>query len=272
MKHEFGSIYKRIALVLLGAAMLCLFSACSSNDDGTNYENIGSLVENSSVDELGSGDQLPETISKQPQTSPDISGEEEQVLTNENSEQLNNISNEQSENSMLSIGESYKAILLGNGDFISTDLQNRELSIEDIGKAVTDDDSVTVKAAKFTIIDLDDDGESEVVLWIQINGVSDYGFEILHYQEGTIYGYTLPYRTFFNLKTDGTFSFSGSASDFGIGKLRFLVDGYAIENIIEDENSEEEINAAMNQQEAKTDVEWYDLSVDSVDIIFESMF
>lgn len=266
MKREYGNVYKRIALVLLGATTVCLFSACASNDEQVNYENIGNIVENSKEDESGNEVQLSEESTEQPQISPDISSEQPQIPTNENSERPNNIYNEQSGN--LSAEEKYKAILLGNGNFISTEPQKQELSLETLGEAVTDDDSVTVKATQFTIIDLDGDGENEVVLWIQINGVVDYGFEILHFQDGEIYGHTLPYRSFMSVKADGTFTFSNSAADSGIGKLRFSADGYDIENIIGEAYSEEEINAAMNQQDEKTDVDWYDLSVDNVNIAF----
>lgn len=152
------------------------------------------------------------------------------------------------EDSMLSIGKSYRAILSGEEDFISVDLGNKELNIKDIRNVVTPDDSVTVEPTKFTFLDLDGDGENEIVLWLQINGISDYGFEILHAQEGAVYGYTLPYRAFMDLKTDGTFSFSSGAADSGIGKLRFAEDGYTIE----------EQGYGEDQQDSKTDVIWYD--------------
>lgn len=152
------------------------------------------------------------------------------------------------EDSMLSIGKSYRAILSGEEDFISVDLGNKELNIKDIRNVVTPDDSVTVEPTKFTFLDLDGDGENEIVLWLQINNISDYGFEILHAQEGAVYGYTLPYRAFMDLKTDGTFSFSSGAADSGIGKLRFAEDGYTIE----------EQGYGEDQQDSKTDVIWYD--------------
>lgn len=302
MKHDFCSIGKHTVGFLLGAVMLCLCSGCTSSDEETNYENIGNVIGNPKEDESVNKDQLLETSNSQPQTSPDVSSEkewfptyenneEEQAPSNENSEKeqasadikinehqvstdknigkSNNVSNEQvGQNSMFSIEECYKTILLDKGTFICTDLGNKELILSDIGEAVTDDESVAVKATKFTVIDLDGDGEDEVVLWIQLNGITDYGFEILHFQEGAVYGYTLPYRTFFNLKSDGTFSFSGNAADSGIGKLRFSVDGYAIENIM-NEAYPEETSAVMNQQEAKTDVTWYDLSVDGVNRAFK---
>lgn len=183
--------------------------------------------------------------------------------------------------------ESYKAVLLDNGDFISTDLQNRMLNLKDIKEAVTDDESITVAAAKFAIIDLDNNGENQIVLWLQINGVSDYGFEILRYQDGSVYGYTLPYREFMDLKADGTFLFSGGAADSGVGRLVCSKEGYTIDKLYYSESqynskneqevryfangvscSEEDFNNAMSRQGEKISVEWYDLTKDNVNRAF----
>lgn len=182
----------------------------------------------------------------------------------------------------------YKSILLGKSNFICTNLANESLNISEIGQAVTDDDSVTVSATKFTVMDIDGDGEDEAVLWLQINNISDYGFEILHYQNGEIYGYTLQYRAFMNLKTDGTFLFSGGAADSGIGKMTFSETGYSVNTqvysqsgydtnnelnvqyFINDEScSEDEFNDILNGQEQKADVEWYDLSENNINAILQ---
>lgn len=185
-------------------------------------------------------------------------------------------------------GNTYKSILLGKSNFICTNLANESLNISEIGQAVTDDESVTVSATKFTVMDIDGDGEDEAVLWLQINNISDYGFEILHYQNGEIYGYTLQYRTFMNLKTDGTFLFSGGAADSGIGKMIFSETGYNVNTqaysqsgydtnnelnvqyFINDEScSEDEFNDILNGQEQKADVEWYDLSENNINAILQ---
>lgn len=158
--------------------------------------------------------------------------------------------------------ESFKAILLENGSFLNADLQSQEFSLANIGKVVTDDDSITVGVDKFTIIDLDGDGEDEIVLWIQVNGVVDYGFEVLHYQDGTVYGSTLPYRAFMDLKADGTFLYSSGAADSGVGRLKFAEDGRAIV---------EELNDDVDYQEEKTDVAWFDLSADNVNMAFGNL-
>ena len=283
MYLKFRGLCKCFQVIMLGTAMLCLLSACTTaNEDGTKVETESTKdpVESSFAGEVDNESQYSEVSNGQPQVSIDV-----------NDEQSDSASDENEENSSPSIGERYKEILLDNGEFLSTDLHNKELSLANIGEAVTDDDSITVKATKFTIIDLDGNGENEIVLWLQINGVSDYGFEILRYKDEKVYGYTLPYRAFMNLKTDGSFEFSGGAADTGIGKLKFLEDEYTTEKLVYSDSeynaanelkvqyfangeacSEEEFNTAMSQQEEKPDVGWYDLTDNSVDIAFENRF
>ncbi|MCM1049657.1 MAG: M56 family metallopeptidase [Clostridiales bacterium] len=208
------------------------------------------------------------------------------VIKNDSSEDNTNTQADSIEQPITLEKNNYKSVLLGESSFICTDLANRSLNISEIGQVVTDDDSITVNATKFANIDIDGDGENEIVLWLQINGISDYGFEILHYQNGEIYGYTLQYRAFMNLKTDGTFLFSSGAADFGIGKMTFSESGYSIgtqaysqsgydsnnelsiQYFVNDEScSEDEFNNAINGQEQKADVEWYDLTENNINTI-----
>ena len=161
------------------------------------------------------------------------------------------------------IEERYKAILLGDGDFVNIDRSDQDirLSLESIKEVVSDEDWVTAKVTKFTIIDLDGNGENEIVLWIQANERSDYGFEILYFQDQEVYGFTLPYRGFMHLKIDGTFYSSGGMDNKGIGKLQFSERGYTIEDVSDDESQDE-----------KADVEWYDLTSYNVELAFEDKF
>lgn len=255
MKGKFKNICKLMCMILA----VLLVSACAFDDKSADDGETERTVEDSSVNETDSESQ------------PD------------------------SELPFSSAEESYKEILLGNEDFISTDLQNRSLHLSDIKDVITDDDSITVTIPQFAIIDLDTDGENEVVLWIQIKGAddgfADYGFEILRYQEGAVYGYTLPYRAFINLKTDGTFMYSGSAADFGIGKLKFSENGYIVDKLYYSESvydsnnelsvqyfangiacTEEEWTHIAGSQEEKNNVNWYSLTDDSINSVFASGF
>lgn len=240
-----------------------------------------SLIKENAEDESGSSgtkdmqaDDIPNDNNQTygPSPEPDPGDNEYHANGDENDGQL-----------PLSLEESYQAVLLNNGDFFSTDLQNKKINLTNIKEVVTDDDGITVTANKFAIMDLNNDGENEVILWIQINGVSDFGFEILRYQEGSVYGYTLFYREFMELKTDGTFIFSGGAADWGIGKLSFLGNEYTINKLYYCESqynsdneleaqyfsngtpySEEEFNDDMSRQEEKGNIRWYDVTTDNV--------
>ena len=221
-------------------------SAYTTNGNDTDMES--QKANDSAENELGSEGLTSET-----------EGAELQVTENTSNEQLSSTADKQDENISLGMEERYKAILLGDGDFVNIDRSNQDirLSLESIKEVVSDEDWVTAEVIKFTVIDLDGNGENEIVLWIQSNEGSDYGFEILYFQDQEVYGFTLPYRGFMHLKTDGTFYSSGGMDNRGIRRLRFSERGYTIEDVSESESQEE-----------KTDVEWYDLTPDNVELAF----
>lgn len=76
----------------------------------------------------------------------------------------------------------------------------------------------------FTVLDLDGDGGNEVVLWVDRNSAVGCSI-VLHYQEGTVYGFLFYPRSLGDLKTDGAFWFSSSAADHGFGRLAFARPG-----------------------------------------------
>jgi len=288
-------LFKRIFVFIIGMVLLCFLGACAFK--GEDAEDADAAFEADGVQlpsgvDMGEGqlDSIPEG------SSDNISEGQSNNVSDERSdsiskEQSDSISAGQDEEMPFSVEESYRAILLGDGAFISADLQNRELSLANIGEAVTDDDSVRVKASQFAIVDLNGDGENEIVLWIKINDNLDYGFEILYGRDKEIYGYTLSYREFMDLKADGTFLYSGGAYDTGIGRLQLSGNGYTIEELCRStsqydsdnvltvqyfENgepcSEEEFDNALLRQEEKTDVAWYELTEENVGLAFENGF
>lgn len=175
----------------------------------------------------------------------------------------NNNADEENGNSMSSSVEKFKAILLENDNFVCADQQNREVNLAGIKAVVTDEEDITVRVDKFTVVDLDGDGENEVVLWILYNVDSYYGFEVLHYQDETVYGNTFAYRAFYDLKVDGTFHWSGGAANSGTGRLTFTEDGRAVR--------EEFMDDVDNwNHEKQADVTWYDLSEEGVNMAFEN--
>ena len=126
----------------------------------------------------------------------------------------------------------------------------------------------------------------ELILWLTVNNNDDFGFEVLRYQDGVVYGHTLPYRSFMDLKDDGTFSFSSGAADYGFGRVEFTEKSYTIDKISYSESgydsnnnqilsyfvnhesaTEEEFLSVINKQGEKAGVIWYDLTDDNIETI-----
>ena len=119
----------------------------------------------------------------------------------------------------------YRAVLQEGGTFFSTDA-GRELTLEEIDKALADYDDITVTVKEFAVADLDEDGREEVIL--ALDAGFDGFFEVLHEKNGTVYGYSLVYRAMQALKENGLIAFSSGAADSGFGRLRFAHDGYEL--------------------------------------------
>jgi hypothetical protein len=183
----------------------------------------------------------------------------------------------------------YKAVLQGNAEFFETDIK-KMLNINLLSMAVSSDSSVTTRASGFSVVDLDDDGTSEVVLWLVVNGNDNYGSMVLRYQDGVVYGYVMWYRSFNQLKADGTFHFSSSAGNSGIGKLTFDKETYSIfkvayreanygtdgnpiiSYIVNNETAtKEEFDAVYNKQDEKPDTVWYDFTDDNIEKVFSGL-
>lgn len=83
----------------------------------------------------------------------------------------------------------------------------------------------------FAIVDLEQDGVPEVVFQKQVNGVVYYGYDILRYHEGQVQVFERWHRGFREIKTDGSFHYSGSAFQSGYGRLRFTEEGAETDTI-----------------------------------------
>lgn len=186
------------------------------------------------------------------------------------------------ENTPMSI---YKAVLQDKIPFVSTDL-NKDLHLSQIKQAISSDENIKARITKFALVDLENDSIPEVILKLAVNDNEDYGYEVLSYIDGNVYGYTLWYRQFMDIKEDGTFSFSGGASDYGFGRIILSEDGYAIDEItysetiydsdntqnisfyVDKENAtQEEFTKAINSQSDKKDVTWYDFTDENMEKI-----
>lgn len=136
-------------------------------------------------------------------------------------------------------------------EFIGVLLENRTFYSFDYGKKMTiaeycqtwgEAAGITVDVPKFAVVDMDGDGVNEVVLWLRVNGASDYGTMVLRYQDGEVRGFTFAYRQLYNLRINGIFDYSGGGDYDGRAKLAFTkFDCYAEDVAVPEEASGEEV-------------------------------
>lgn len=182
--------------------------------------------------------------------------------------------------------DAYRAVLLGEAQFLYTAEGSSELM--DIAKvpSIFSPYSSYADFWKFAVVDLDGDGGQEVVCQTMDAAGDMSGYLILHWKDGAVYGFTSHYKTFMDLKTDGTYSYSNlPATEEGICRIRFTETDYAADAIISmvtDDNWEsfayfaggepvtaEAYDAMVKQQQEKPDAAWHDFTDDDIDFIFQ---
>lgn len=102
---------------------------------------------------------------------------------------------------------------------------------------------------RFAIVDLDQDGISEVVVEMT-NDVDGYEL-VLHYYNGTVYGYGYGFRSMQSIHTNGViFASSGAANSYA---YMFRFDGIRIKEV------------EANTPSAGEHVQWYDFTLTNID-------
>jgi hypothetical protein len=159
--------------------------------------------------------------------------------------------------------EIYKKILLNETGFYNED--NRVVYLRDLNYK------------QFAVLDMNlyADGIPELVLHNTANGDT----LVLHYYDGAVYGKEYSYRAMRNLKIDGFFDWSNSASNSGLGKLHITEKDQEIIHMAEYGSLMEEIEmyriqgnpvskAEFNDysafQNAKEDIVWHNLTNENI--------
>ncbi len=156
------------------------------------------------------------------------------------------------------------------------------LTIENVPALFDPDHAYYTKIWNFTSLDLDRDGENEVVLSV-FGAAGDIGGQLILHQIGDqIYGYKTDSRTLTDLKTDGTGSYSDptGVAEVGICAINgFTTTGYTLkkisyatgtyrgsDNFVVNERpaTEREYLSASEEQMSKTDVIWYEFSIENI--------
>lgn len=137
---------------------------------------------------------------------------------------------------------------------------------------------------QFAVLDLDGDGTSEVVLQISDVASDMGGYLVLRQVGGTVYGYPSHWRTFWYLKTDGTFFYSYSAgNEEGLAVVRFTETGMELVKGVCGQGSQFEFDTflingqpvskaeyetAWEAQTQKPDAEWYEFTEENIRMMF----
>ena len=200
--------------------------------------------------------------------------------------------------SVLQSGVVYTSIS-GNGSFSSIDNKYNiveQVYIDPSGQWGKSKDSVT-PILKFAVIDIDNDGTPEVILWISRAGYDHLedgyndGVEILDYQNEAIFGYYFGARECMGIKSDGTFRYSGGANDWGYATFTLGQGAYTMNRFTYCETSfstdatdpphgvytvnqktatADEFNVAAANQDNKPDVTWYLFTADNIKALFNN--
>lgn len=171
----------------------------------------------------------------------------------------------------------YQDVLLGEAPFLCVDGSGQKIPtfLPDIPLAFSPYSSYAA-VTEFAVLDLDGDGSREVVLRVTDVANDMGGYVVLRQEGDEIMGYPSHWRTFWYLKTDGTFTYSYTAgTEDGIASARFGEDGLTLEKHIRCEMeawepkafevdgrpvSQTEYEAACSAQDQKADAVWYELN------------
>lgn len=136
----------------------------------------------------------------------------------------------------------FTSVLADNGVFYDRG-GGQYISIQDYLEKATARIGWPVEIVQAAGVDMDGDGVREVILNIAVNSNVNNAIWVLHYQNGEIHGNLYYHRQLGNIKTDGTFHWSGSSADSGAARLVFDEDEWRKEEVpIGDFDEKEDIH------------------------------
>lgn len=151
-------------------------------------------------------------------------------------------------------------ILSGNGVFYCLDLYSESsgiaVTVSEFCAAFSAETGVPAAITRTAAVDLDGDGVKELLLGITVNDSDDYGTLVLHDYGKNVVGHLFSYRQLYDVKEDGSFRRSGSASESGPARLAFDVGGWSY------------APAGNANQDEKDDLRWFDFPREDYSVIF----
>ena len=177
----------------------------------------------------------------------------------------------------------YQQVMENKAMFLNV-TQNRNMFLNEMNRY---EEGVAFSITGFAVADVDQDGAKEAVIKISRSALEE-DYLVLDAQapyggSPMIYGYEFPYRAMKELKADGTFSYSGSAFDGGIGYLYLngatgeilpILDYHADENGVEQyllngvPVTESVFSTALLSQDQKQDAKWLNYTNSNIQSTF----
>ncbi len=171
--------------------------------------------------------------------------------------------------------EAYRAILRNDAKFFCIDDTNNNNNKDEYLKDYFHDDLESPQLyLHFAVVDMDCDGVPEVVVELYDeydDGESESGI-VLHYEDGTVYGYQYGAGEINELKKDGSYSYT-YADGIGDAKIQFwgIINNYVYLSfndgnylINNKPTTEEKFNNFSNAQKQKENVNWFSLNSDNI--------
>lgn len=180
----------------------------------------------------------------------------------------------------------FSDILLGNsGFYYAVGGEVETLTVNDV-PGLFDQEDPYMKVWEFSAVDLNGDGEKEVILFVTGASGDAGGKVILHRIGDRVYGYLTDARTLVELKTDGTYEFSDptGVTETGVAVITgFSETGYSVDKItyaggtyegwntfvVEHQAAaEEDYLEALEQQSGKQGATRYDFTGEMIEEVF----
>lgn len=177
------------------------------------------------------------------------------------------------------LNAAYRAVLMGEAPLLYCGDEQTSKYITEIPALFSPYSSYAI-IESFAVVDLDRDGAREVVLSVTDVAGDSGGYLILRQEGDTIYGFPSDPRTFWALKTDGSFDYSAAAGfDDGTARIHFTPGGYTMDKFLRAQGeqfvfdtffingqpvSQEDYEDALAQQASKPNAVWYTFQTEQI--------
>lgn len=172
----------------------------------------------------------------------------------------------------------WEDVLKGRGAFRDA-ASGQTLELSTISRIFTPDESIQAQPTAFALMDLDGDGEEELVLKVWMGEAYDECTVVLFREEDGLYARGFELRSMSDLKEDGTFHYSSGAFDWGYARITSLTSAaYEKENVtyclgeryVVDGAPADEAAfwSAYETQETKAEPDWHGVDDDGIAAAF----